>query len=102
MKTSKDSSPSAMEGDIEIEIAEVLFGLKKQPQCSKKQEVNMNPSSNQETEDSSVLRDGTKPPVTSTAANSAQTAFQKSVSLQKNDAISDLLLNVGGYSESLS
>ncbi|KAG6575907.1 Protein TIME FOR COFFEE, partial [Cucurbita argyrosperma subsp. sororia] len=94
MKTSKGSSPSAMEGDIEIEIAEVLFGLKKQPQCSKKQEVNMNPSSNQETEDSSVLRDGTKPPVTSTAANSAQTAFQKSVSLQKNDAISDLLLNV--------
>ncbi|XP_022150282.1 protein TIME FOR COFFEE isoform X2 [Momordica charantia] len=93
MKASKDSSPST-EGDIEIEIAEVLFGLKKQPQCSRKQEITAKPSSNQETENSSALREGTKSPVTSTTANSAQTSFQKSVSLQKNGAISDLLLNV--------
>lgn len=102
MKTSQCSSPSANEGDIEIEIAEVLFGLKKQPQCSKKQEVYVKQSSNQESENSSVLRDGTKSSVTSMTANSAQTSFQKSVSLQKNGAISDLLLNVGGYSKSLS
>lgn len=95
MKTSKGSSPSAKEADIEIEIAEVLFGLKKQPQCSKKQ-VNVKPSSKQETENSSVLQDGSKSSVTSTTANSAQTAFQKSVSLQKNGAISDLSLNVAG------
>lgn len=101
MKTSKGSSPSAKEADIEIEIAEVLFGLKKQPQCSKKQ-VNVKPSSKQETENSSVLQDGSKSSVTSTTANSAQTAFQKSVSLQKNGAISDLSLNVGGYYKSLS
>ncbi|KAA0064078.1 protein TIME FOR COFFEE isoform X1 [Cucumis melo var. makuwa] len=97
MKTSNVSSASAKEGDIEIEIAEVLFGLKKQPQhCSKKQEVNMKQSSKQETENSSVLRDGSKSSITSTMANSAQTAFNKSVSLQKNDVISDLSLNVAG------
>lgn len=102
MKTSNVSSASAKEGDIEIEIAEVLFGLKKQPHCSKKQEVITKQSSKQETENSSVLRDGSKSSVTSTMANSAQTAFNKSVSLQKNDVISDLSLNVGGYSKSLS
>ncbi|XP_038896875.1 protein TIME FOR COFFEE-like isoform X2 [Benincasa hispida] len=96
MKTSKDSSRSAKEGDIEIEIAEVLFGLKKQPQCSKKQEVNVKQSSKQETENSSVLRDASKSSVTSTTANSSPTAFQKSASLQKNCAISDLSLNVAG------
>ncbi|XP_022959878.1 protein TIME FOR COFFEE-like isoform X2 [Cucurbita moschata] len=94
MKASKNSSPSAKEGDIEIEIAEVLFELKKQSQCSRKQEDHVNPSSNQETENSSVLCDGAKSSVTSTTANSSHTAFQNSISLQKNGATSDLLLNV--------
>ncbi|XP_023514027.1 protein TIME FOR COFFEE-like isoform X3 [Cucurbita pepo subsp. pepo] len=94
MKASKNSSPSAKEGDIEIEIAEVLFELKKQSQCSRKQEVHVKPSSNQETENSSVLCDGAKSSVTSTTANSSHTAFQNSISLQKNGATSDLLLNV--------
>ena len=101
MKASKNSSPSAKEGDIEIEIAEVLFELKKQSQCSRKQEVHVKPSSNQETENSSVLCDGAKSSVTSTTANSSHTAFQNSISLQKNGATSDLLLNVGEYSKSL-
>ncbi|OMP05063.1 hypothetical protein COLO4_09085 [Corchorus olitorius] len=77
-KTTKSSTSSAQE-DIEIEIAEVLYGLMKQSQSSKKEDSAGNHLPRLESEDVNVLSTETKPSVSSKIENSAHSQSQTPV-----------------------
>lgn len=74
------SSSSAQE-DIEIEIAEVLYGLMKQSHSSKKEDSAGNPSSKVESEDANVfstdIKTSSSPRTTSSALSQSQTTVLK-------------------------
>ncbi|KAK6260085.1 hypothetical protein QQP08_000274 [Theobroma cacao] len=72
------SSSSAQE-DIEIEIAEVLYGLMKQSQSSKKEDSAGNPFPKLECEDANGFSTETKPSGSSQIASSAQSQSQTTV-----------------------
>ncbi|XP_021279651.1 protein TIME FOR COFFEE isoform X2 [Herrania umbratica] len=72
------SSSSAQE-DIEIEIAEVLYGLMKQSQSSKKEDSAGNPFPKLESEDANGFSTETKPSGLSQIASSAQSQSQTTV-----------------------
>lgn len=86
---SKKSSSSVQE-DIEIEIAEVLYGLMKQSQSSKKEDSAGNPLPKLESEDANVFSTHTKPAASPQIASSAQSPSQTTV-------LPDPLIGVGGY-----
>ena len=83
------SSNSAQE-DIEIEIAEVLYGLMKQSQSSKKEDSAGNPLPKLKSEDVNGFSTDTKPSVSPQIASFAQSQSQTTV-------LPDPLVGVGGY-----
>lgn len=84
-KVSKCSSSSVQE-DIEIEIAEVLYGLKKQSHGSKKEEKAENDLQKLDSTDANDSK-------SSPNSNIAQTSILN----QNNASASDSLLVLGGY-----
>ncbi|KAH1072049.1 hypothetical protein J1N35_024377 [Gossypium stocksii] len=74
------SSSSAQE-DIEIEIAEVLYGLMKQSHSTKKEDSAGNPSSKLESEDANVfstdIKTSSSPQIASSALSQSQTTVLK-------------------------
>ncbi|XP_022758236.1 protein TIME FOR COFFEE isoform X2 [Durio zibethinus] len=73
------ATKSSVQEDIEIEIAEVLYGLKKQSQSSKKEDSAGNPLSKLESEDANVFSTDIKisasPQIASSAQSQSQTTF---------------------------
>lgn len=77
-KVSKSSSASAHDEMDELEVAEVLFGLKKQSQCSKNQETNSSVSQKVDSKDSNGVVHDIKPSVSSPMAIPTQKSPQSS------------------------
>ncbi|XP_022771112.1 protein TIME FOR COFFEE-like isoform X2 [Durio zibethinus] len=72
-------SSSSVQEDIEIEIAEVLYGLLKQSQISKKEDSAGNPSPKLESEDANSFSTDIKPSASPQIACSAQSQSQTTV-----------------------
>ncbi|XWS36299.1 hypothetical protein CRYUN_Cryun20dG0073700 [Craigia yunnanensis] len=72
-------SSNSIQEDIEIEIAEVLYGLMKQSQSSKKEDSAGNPLPKLKSEDVNGFSTDTKPSVSPQIASSAQSQSQTTV-----------------------
>lgn len=96
-KVSKSSSASAHDEMDELEVAEVLFGLKKQSQCSKNQETNSSVSQKVDSKDSNGVVHDIKPSVSSPMAIPTQKSPQSSTLPQTISPSSKPVLGVGMY-----
>ena len=90
-KVSKSSSSSAHDEMDELEVAEVLFGLK----CSKNQETNSSMPQKHDSKDANGLTHDIKPPVSSPSAIPSQKSPQSLTLPQSISPSSKPVLGVG-------